>query len=188
MAGVSDGRSDRVRSAHRSQSAKGNLDLGRARQLLLAGRAQVFISTYIIGGYAVADSWPSELYADGALNGAVSVLNPNQGSRDVRDDSEAEFRNFVMETYEEMYAIEARLLSGKPSICLFCRLDIGLIIGDNGKVNYFVNEVERTQTTSLWSNRLHAKSPVAPTGILGDTFALAFYEWLLGMSNPYTIT
>jgi hypothetical protein len=136
----------------------------------------------------MADTLYSELYANDMLNGSVSVLNPNQGSRDVRNEAEAEFKNFVIETYEEMYAMEARHLSGKPSICLFCRLDIGLIVGRDGTVNYFVNEVERTQTTSLWSNRYHAKSPVAPTGILGDTFAHAFYEWLLCMSNPYTVT
>jgi hypothetical protein len=188
MAGVLDGWSDRVRGPHCPQSTKGNLDMGCARQLLLTRGAQVFISTCIRSGYAVADGLYSELHANGMLNGAVSVLNPNQGSRDIRNESEMEFRNFVMETYEEMYAIEARVLSGKPSICLFCRLDIGLIVGEDGSVNYFVNEVERTQTTSLWSNRYHAKSPVAPTGILGDTFAHAFYEWLLSMSNPYTIT
>ena len=83
--------------------------------------------------------------------------------------------------------MESRSMSGKPSICLFCRLDIGLLIDKEGRAHYFVNEVERTQTTSLWSNRSHAKSPKASTGILGDTFAQAFYEWLLSMNSPYVV-
>jgi hypothetical protein len=92
-----------------------------------------------------------------------------------------------MQTYEELYAMESRKTSGKPSICLFCRLDIGILIDGEGQVHYFVNEVEKTQTTSLWSNRQHAHSLRIPARMLGHTFAKAFYEWMLSVQNPYTV-
>ena len=126
------------------------------------------------------------MHALGLLEDA-NICNPDRGSRTICNEAEIEFRTFVMQTYEELYMIESRSMLGKPSICLFCRLDIGLLIDDDGNAHYFVNEVERTQTTSLWSNRVHAKSPKAPTGILGDTFAQALYEWLLSMNSPYVV-
>ena len=134
----------------------------------------------------VSDVVQSHKYRHGLLE-EVNVCNPNEGSRTVRDEAEEEFRTFVTQTYEELYMIESRTMSGKPSICLFCRLDIGLLIGDDDRVHYFVNEVERTQTTSLWSNRQQARSPKTPSGILGDTFAQAFYQWLLSMNSPYVV-
>jgi hypothetical protein len=93
-----------------------------------------------------------------------------------------------MQTYEELYAMESRCLCGKPSICLFCRFDVGILIDDEGQAHYFINEVERMQTTSLWSNKQGGnQSPKIPARMLGHTFAQAFYEWLLSMNNPYTV-
>jgi hypothetical protein len=134
----------------------------------------------------VSDVFQSDMYRQGRLD-EVNVCNPDEGSRTVRDEAEEEFRTFVTQTYEELYMIESRSMSGKPSICLFCRFDIGVLISNDDRVHYFVNEVEHTQTTSLWSNRQHARSPKAPAGILGDTFAQALYQWLLSMNSPYVV-
>lgn len=117
----------------------------------------------------------------------IDVCNPDQGSRSARNDAEIEFRTFVIQTYEELYAMEARRILGKPSISLFCRLDIGVLIDKDDRAHYFVNEVERTQTTSMWSNRQNAQSPRIPARMLGHTFAQSFYEWMLNMHNPYTV-
>lgn len=116
------------------------------------------------------------------------MCNPDHGSHSIRSDAEAEFRSFVLDTYNELYQIEARVLGGIPSIGIFCRLDIGLIISADNEVHYFVNEVERVQTTSLWSNKQpKEKSSQARIGILGETFAEAFYSWLSHTIDPHLV-
>jgi hypothetical protein len=57
----------------------------------------------------------------------------------------------------------------------------------NGKVLYFVNEIERTQTTTLWSNKLSAKMGTAATGILGYTLAEALCKWVSEVTAPLGI-
>ena len=63
--------------------------------------------------------------------------------------AEKEFHDFTIKMYEELNLIESQTISGKPSIGLFCRLDIGVLVDSSGEVHYFVNKVEWTQTTSL---------------------------------------
>jgi hypothetical protein len=129
----------------------------------------------------------SDLHAAGTLL-TTDVCNPDHGSHSTRSDAENEFRSFVLETYNELYQIESRVLGGISSIGVFCRLDIGLIISPQQQVHYFVNEVERVQTTSLWSNKqLKEKSSQARIGILGETFAEAFYNWLSHTINPHPV-
>ena len=128
----------------------------------------------------------SHLQASGQLF-EMNICNPDQGDRTTRDKAEAEFRTFVLQTYEELYAMESRRTSAKPSISLFCRLDIGILIDSEGQAHYFVNEVEKTQTTSLWSNRQHAQALRIPARMLGHTFAKVFYEWMQSLHNPYII-
>ena len=126
----------------------------------------------------------SDLYSKGVLC-TTDVSNPDHGSHITRCEAETEYRQFVMNTYNELYQIESRVLGGIPSIAIFCRLDIGLIISAERKVQYFVNEVERVQTTSLWSNKeSKEKSSRARIGILGEMFAGAFYSWLVLTINP----
>lgn len=113
-----------------------------------------------------------------------SASNPTEGDRDIRNHAKDEFMDFVLKTYRELYKLESRQICGKPSISVFCRFDIGLI-QDGHKVQYFVNEVERTQTASLWTNLLKtgagAKSRI---GLFGSTFANTFYKWLQETSEP----
>jgi hypothetical protein len=126
----------------------------------------------------------SDLHARGALL-TTNVCNPDHGSHSIRSDAETEFKTFVLDTFNELYQIEARVLGGVPSIGIFCRFDIGLIVNAERQVHYFVNEVERVQTTSLWSNKQSKeKSSQARIGILGETFAEAFYSWLSHTINP----
>ena len=87
------------------------------------------------------------------LNAEVS--NPTFGSMDMRSRGKHQFHQFVMDTYDELCKIELKQLLAKSSIWIFVRFDIALILDQSTKhVTYFVNEVERTQTTTLWSNRL----------------------------------
>lgn len=116
------------------------------------------------------------------------VCNPVLGSVDTRRRGEQQFRMFVMDTYDELCKIESKQLLAKSSITIFVRYDIALIVDPGAqRVTYFVNEVERTQTTTLWSNRLRAKSSTAPTGILGWTLAESLYKWLCVMTDSSTL-
>jgi len=49
--------------------------------------------------------------------------------------------------------------------------------------NYFVNEVERTQTMSLWLASMVDKR----MGTLMDTFAMVLQQWLKDSVNPYIL-
>ena len=113
-----------------------------------------------------------------------SACNPTEGDRDFRDRAKTEFMDFVVKTYRELYKLESRQICGKSSISVFCRFDIGLI-QDGRNVHYFVNEVERTQTASLWTNPLKTGSaPICRIGLFGSTFANTFYKWLCEISDP----
>jgi hypothetical protein len=117
-----------------------------------------------------------------------AICNPSHGSLITRNAARAEFIKFVMDTYRELYRIESRVLGGKPSMALFCRFDVGIIAGNDQNIHYFVNEVERAQTTSMWSNRSCAfSSAQVPFGTLATTFAGVFYDWLSDICNPHII-
>ena len=118
----------------------------------------------------------------------AEVCNPAFGSMETRRRGEQQFHQFVMDTYDELCKIESKQLLAKSSIGIFVRFDIALIV-DRGtsRVTYFVNEVERTQTTTLWSNRLKANSSTAPTGILGYTLAETLYKWLCIITDSSTL-
>ena len=114
----------------------------------------------------------------------MEVSNPTFGSMDTHSRGKHQFHQFVMDTYNELCKIESKQLLAKSSIGIFVCFDIALILDQGTKwVTYFVNEVESTQTTTLWSNRLRAKSTTAPTGILGYTLAETLHKWLCIMTD-----
>jgi hypothetical protein len=110
----------------------------------------------------------------------AGICNPDHGSLNIRDQAHTQFTRFVMDTYRELYCIESRVLGGKPSM--------GIIAENDQCIHYFVNEVERAQTISFWSNRSCTYSSAkVPFGTLGSTFASVFYEWLSDVCNPHII-
>ena len=120
----------------------------------------------------------SDMFKRGTLLTA-EVCNPTFGSMDTRLRGKQQFHQFIMDTYNELCKIELKQLLAKSSIGIFVRFNVALILDQQiQRVTYFVNEVERTQTTTLWSNRLRAKSTTAPTGILVYTLAETLYKWL----------
>jgi len=118
----------------------------------------------------------------------AEVCNLAFGGMETRRRGEQQFQKFVMDTYDELCKIESKQLLAKSSIGIFVRFDVALIV-DQGtrRITYFVNEVERTQTTTLWSNRLRANSSAAPTGILGYTLAETLYQWLSMITDSSTL-
>jgi hypothetical protein len=121
---------------------------------------------------------------NGSLKALKKICNPVEGNWSTRNHAKQQFGEFVMKTFQGLYALESKIICGKSSICVFCRLDIGLI--QNGNIiHYFVNEVERTQTASLWTNPPKSMSTAkCQIGLFGSTFAQALYNWLQEISNP----
>lgn len=115
---------------------------------------------------------------------SADMCNPAFGSMETQLRGKKQFRQFIMDTYDELCKIESKQLLAKSSIGVFVRFDVALIL-DRGsqRITYFVSEVERTQTTTLWSNRLKSKSSTPPTGILGYTLAETLYKWLCIMTD-----
>jgi hypothetical protein len=120
----------------------------------------------------------------GELLSLKSVANPVEGDLKTRREAKSEFKRFIIKAYNELYKIESKVLMATSSICVFCRLDIGLITKD-GQVNYFVNEVERTQTASLWSNSAKAGNKRSKIELFGSTFSESFYKWLSSTIQPH---
>jgi len=125
----------------------------------------------------------SELEHTQGLLTLPRICNPDDGDMQLREQARAEFFDFVNKTFLNLLQIESRLLTSRPSIGIFCRLDIGLMVA-NGRVNYFVNEVERTQTASLWNNPPKGTKYFSRIGLIGATFANSFHKWVSGMKQP----
>ena len=113
-------------------------------------------------------------------------INTDQGSLACREVGRREFYDFVNTTFNELVQRESRITHAKSSLALFCRMDIGILLNQEGSANYFVNEIERTPTTSLWSQ--NSKRTGVKIGILADTFAEAMRSWLCGMCNSYSLS
>jgi hypothetical protein len=88
----------------------------------------------------------------------------------------------VQESYEELYRQETNPAGAKSSLCVMCRFDVGLMFDSEGHPSYFVNEVERSQTMSLW---LKTVEDASMRGMI-DTFARVLHSHLSDMSDPYT--
>jgi hypothetical protein len=114
----------------------------------------------------------------------ADVCNPAFGSVETRRRGEKQFHKFVTDTYDELHIMESKQLMARSPIGMFVRFDVALIVDQGSqRIMYFVNEVERTQTTTLWSNRLRAKSSTPPTGILGYTLAETLHRWLCTITD-----
>ncbi|KAG9311147.1 hypothetical protein JVU11DRAFT_8210 [Chiua virens] len=110
------------------------------------------------------------------------IVNPQGGDGVVRSQGREQFYTFVRETWKSLVMRETKDTGAKPSLCVFCRLDVGIKIDPSGtsEPQYFVNEVERTPTTSLWL--YHFEKTMAT---FADTFAMVFRQWLMDIRNPY---
>src|SRR5437899_3252938 len=113
----------------------------------------------------------------------AALVDPDDGIREQRDQGRHEFEDFVLRTWEGLVVREKKATNAKPSICLFCRMDVGIRITNGKFPSYFVNEVERTQTMSLWLQSIVDKR----MGTLMDTFALVLQQWLRDSRNPYIL-
>lgn len=103
------------------------------------------------------------------------------GSMDDRQAARDSFFKFVDDTWKLLVRLEqTSYLVGTPCTAVFCRLDIGVMFR-NGRASYFVNEIERGLTTSLWMRALTRSTP----GVLADTFGLALHKWISKSTDPH---
>jgi hypothetical protein len=100
--------------------------------------------------------------------------NPEATLDDTRN-SEAELFDFARQTLAAAIKFETMKYGAKPSISLFCRMDIGLIHNQNSGLDYFVNEVERTATVGLWSG---GQGNRRCAGLVAVEFSKCFPAWL----------
>lgn len=91
---------------------------------------------------------------------------------ETRQVGKQQLQSFVKRTYQSLVDYEMRRHLGTPSISVFCRMDIGVIEKENA-LHYFVNEVQRSATASLW---MHAFAD-GHHGI-ADSIGVGIYKWL----------
>ncbi|KAF8425019.1 hypothetical protein L210DRAFT_865486 [Boletus edulis BED1] len=103
----------------------------------------------------------------------------DHGSHATRAKAKEEFESFALTTWKSLVNLEKGVVVGTPCTGLFCRLDIGVMMRD-GRISYFVNEVERSLTTSLWMSAM----PAGLHGTLADTFGEALHRWITGAQDP----
>ena len=88
-----------------------------------------------------------------------------------------EICSFATCTLHHLIRAETKALGYRPSISLFCRLDIGVMLNEHGELRYFVNEVTRGPTNAtLWAGRLPDTSGIPHN--LSSAFARPFHTYL----------
>jgi hypothetical protein len=83
-----------------------------------------------------------------------------------------ELLRFAETTLQGLVCAEERQLQCKTGLRLFCRMDIGVIKLEDGRFEYWVNEVDRTPNASLFA------CGVSPWG---ETLARDFGEAILSL-------
>jgi len=142
----------------------------------------VFIKFVIV--FLTIISLSRSLHQQRRLPTILSAINPGEGDLDDRRKAKEEFEKFVRDTYQHLYRMESKTIGGRSSIAIFCRLDIGLVF--NGTLHYFVNEVERSPSASLWANR-EKNSGSNPIGIFGASFGKSLHKWLTEIDDAYAL-
>ena len=93
----------------------------------------------------------------------------------MRRESRSEFEEFVTQVLARLINFESTKMASPSTLEVFCRMDVGLIFGETGRAFYFVNEIERTNTASLWTT-LRSK----PEQTIANDFQLALSRWVKG--------
>ncbi len=91
--------------------------------------------------------------------------------------AQREFDEFVLSTWKALVTMETKQHGVIPSLHLFCRFDVSVmpVEKESTQLGYFVNEVERSLTISLW---LSQQSDYAHSNDLLDKLVMKFGEGL----------
>ena len=110
------------------------------------------------------------------------LVNPQTGDRRQRAQGWEELRSFIDVVYRGLVTQESNPSGLKSSLTVFCRMDIGLMFDEEGKPSYFVNEIERTQTMSMW---LKVTEDSTNRSML-DTLARVLHTHVTRLDDLYT--
>ena len=110
----------------------------------------------------------SSLAKDDWVIDDVLVFKYNQSAKDAKRAID-ELKQFVKTFLRELKKIDGQ----NSSLEVFCRVDVGIFVGEGDAVSYFVNEVERGITTSLWVS----DGPYT-AGISGMSMVGALKRWV----------
>lgn len=99
----------------------------------------------------VSDKWRE---TKGALK-AVDLHNCWDTTSWSREEGKKEVHAFVLGVFRELMDLDTGAQGGSASsMAAFTRIDVGIMMDEEGSAKYFVNEVERTPNTSLWLTHL----------------------------------
>ena len=118
------------------------------------------------------------MYKNGRLNNSDDVVNPDSDTFEYRERSKKEFVDFVLETHRRLMSLEAKTIGAPSTLSIFCRIDVGIYIDAEGNGSYFVNEVERTLTTSLW-----VREKDIPVNSVASTIGKGLNRWIHQVNN-----
>lgn len=105
------------------------------------------------------------------------IANPIGLPKEELDAARLELETFAETTLWSLVQAERMAYYHRPSIEIFCRMDIGVMPDEEGNLQYFVNEVTRSPTAAcLFSGHTFGVKTVAPN--LGADFAVAFHKYL----------
>jgi hypothetical protein len=98
----------------------------------------------------------------------------SEANLDIVRRAKKELVTFVKNTLRSVITQEQRQYQAIPSLAQFCRVDVGLIRNEEGKLDYFVNEIERGINVGLWSG---AWAP-EKAGKVAEKMATVLYSWI----------
>lgn len=110
------------------------------------------------------------------------LVNPDSGDRLDLSEGWEDLRDFIDKVYRGLVTQESNPTASKSSLTVFLRMDIGLMFDEEGNPSYFVNEVERTPTMSMW---LKTVEDTTNQSML-DTLARILHTYLTRLDDLYT--
>lgn len=93
----------------------------------------------------------SQMLHDNPKISVEQIATSCEADKDIRAHAMLELQTFVQTNLLEVTRMEKRTTGTVSSMDIFCRIDVGLILTEDGSLNYFVNEVERGPNICLWS-------------------------------------
>ncbi|KAG9311951.1 hypothetical protein JVU11DRAFT_7214 [Chiua virens] len=163
--------------------------LGEWRAFLLGGEIIHVVHTYRDRskgewhGREVLSYWSLEELKELAQDPEFTpdhLYKADEGLLSERNQAAEAFYTFVKDTWAELVRMEKAEGGTLVSLSVFCRFDIGFIVRNN-QPSYFVNEVERSLTTSLWIQAM----PEGHHSVFANTFSSNLYRWVDNLKNPY---
>ncbi|KAF8425023.1 hypothetical protein L210DRAFT_865476 [Boletus edulis BED1] len=109
------------------------------------------------------------------------LVNPDDGHHHDRVKGSEELQAFVDKTFRHLHRAETSVGGFRSSLSVFCRMDVGILFDEGGVPHYFVNEVERTLTASLFLRRIVDRE----MRTIAHSFAHVLHTYVADLDNPY---